>query len=273
MDEKSLIYDPESFLTSIEDNTKETIDEYMSQRTAEWEARGAAGKAVRSSSLGTCIRQAYYNYFVDRKGNKIEDLNVLKRMYMGFINEETQSRFLRKLPGKLHGIESIEQNQFPVHLKVEDDITCTATTDFVSELTHRDKSYFIPMELKSTELWKWNDFKFHNFHLKQILLWMYYAKEKLNLNVPYGILQYTKRSTMENKMVTIPCDTRFDKLGREIQNYDYWKPWLDNHVSTIKQSIQDGTLPERPTDIPKYICQSCDFLEMCNRSENIKQDT
>ena len=268
---KNLIYDPEAFLITLEEATKEHIGEYMDNRTAEWKARGK-DKAVRSSSLGTCIRQSYYGYFSDRQASPITDELARKRMYMGFINEETQAAFLKRMPGKLHGVESIEQNQFPVHLRIEDDITCTATTDFVHEYDYKDKLFYVPMELKSTELWKWDDFKYHPYHLKQILLWMYYAKEKLNLNVPYGVLMYTKRSTMENKYVTISCDTRFEKLGRETQKYDYWKPWLDNHVNEITESIQTNTLPVRPTDVPQYMCKSCNFLDLCNRNENIEQN-
>ena len=273
MDDRTLIYDPESFLLELENKTQEHIEDYMGKRTEEWVARGNDGKAIRSSSLGTCIRQAYYNYYHERKSDNITDLTILKRMYSGFINEETQSKYLLRMPGKLHGVESEEQNQFPIHLKTKDKIVCTATTDFVKEFTYRDQPYYIPMELKSTELWKWDDFKFHPYHLKQILLWVYYAKEKLKLNVPYAILLYTKRSTMANKYVVIPCDTRFDKLGREIQRYEYWLPYIKDTVNTVTKCIKKVELPDRPTDVPKYICQSCSFLEMCNKNENIKQNT
>ena len=174
------------------------------------------------------------------------------------------------MDGHLHDVESIEQNQFPVHIRVEEDVVCTATTDFVHEYDYKDKKYYVPMELKSTELWKWNEFKYHPYHLKQILLWMYYAKEKLNLNVPYGVLMYTKRSTMENKYVIISCDTRFEKMSREVQKYDYWKPWLDNHVSVIKSSINNNSLPERPTDVPQYLCKGCTYLDLCNRNANVE---
>ncbi len=100
---KNLIYDPEAFLITLEEATKEHIGEYMDNRTAEWKARGK-DKAVRSSSLGTCIRQSYYGYFSDRQASPITDELARKRMYMGFINEETQAAFLKRMPGKLHNM-------------------------------------------------------------------------------------------------------------------------------------------------------------------------
>ena len=270
MDIKDLVYDPESFLLELEAAKKKVMDDYMAARSAEWEARGKEENAIRSSSLGTCIRQAFYNYFTTRKAEPITDSLMQQRMYMGFINEETQGNFFKNMPGHLHGLDSVEQNQFPIHLNIKEDLVYTATTDFVHEYEYRKAKYYVPMELKSTELWKWKDFKYHPYHLKQILLWMYYAKEKLELNVPYGVLMYTKRSTMENKYVVISCDTRFEKLGREVQKYDYWKPWLDNHVATITNGILNEELPPRPTDVPTYICNSCSFQEYCNANKKTK---
>jgi len=264
---KNSIYDPESFLEGIEESCSAEITEYMNQRTEEWKARGK-NKAIRSSSLGTCIRQSYYGYYSKRESIPITDEVARRRMYMGFVNEETQAKILGRMPGHLHGVESIEQNQFPVHLNITENVTYTATTDFVHEYEYKDQQYYIPMELKSTELWKWKEFKYHPYHLKQILLWMYYAKEKLHLNVPYGVLMYTKRSSMENKYVVISCDTRFEKMSREVQKYDYWKPWLDNHVNTITSSILQETVPPRPTDVPQYICSGCTYLDLCNRNAN-----
>ena len=270
MDIKDLIYDPESFLVELEDAKKSTMDEYMAARSAEWEERGKSENAIRSSSLGTCIRQTFYNYFTERKATPITDLIMQQRMYMGFINEETQGTFLKRMPGHLHGLDSAEQNQFPIHLNIKEDVVYTATTDFVHEYSYKNEKYYVPMELKSTELWKWKDFKYHPYHLKQLLLWMFYAKEKLNLNIPFGVLMYTKRSTMENKYVIISCDTRFEKLSREVQKYDYWKPWLHEHVETITSSILNEELPARPTDVPVYICNSCSYLDYCNANKKTK---
>ena len=145
---KNSIYDPESFLEGIEESCSAEITDYMNQRTEEWKARGK-NKAIRSSSLGTCIRQSYYGYFSKRESTPISDEVARRRMYMGFINEETQAKILTRMPGHLHGVESIEQNQFPVHLNITEDVTYTATTDFVHEYTYKDQQYYIPMELKS----------------------------------------------------------------------------------------------------------------------------
>ena len=138
MSVKDLIYDPEHFLETLEQACSDEISTYMDARTEEWKARGK-DKAIRSSSLGTCIRQSYYGYFSERTSDPIEDIFARKRMYMGFVNEETQAKILGRMDGHLHGVESIEQNQFPVHIRVEEDVVCTATTDFVHEYDYRDK--------------------------------------------------------------------------------------------------------------------------------------
>ena len=75
---------------------------------------------------------------------------------------------------------------------------------------------------------------------------------------------------MENKYVIISCDTRFEKLSREVQKYDYWRPWLHDHVETITSSILNEELPARPTDVPVYICNSCSYLDYCNANKKTK---
>ena len=50
--------------------------------------------------------------------------------------------------------------------------------------------------------------------------------------------------------------------------FNYWKPWLDNHVNTITSSILNEGVPPRPTDVPQYICSGCTYLDLCNRNAN-----
>ena len=199
---KQLMSDPELFMDSLADSTEDVLDEEFALRFEEWKARGV-GKdhLVRSSSLGTCIRQAYYSYLQDVERTPVTDSLARRRMFMGFINEQTMGRIIDKMPGKVHGLDSAEQNKFPIHVELDADkpIGFAATTDFVKEFEDKDgKKYLIPMELKSTDIYKWKDFTFWKYHLKQLLLWVYIAKE-LGYNVPYAVLLYTRRSTMEMK--------------------------------------------------------------------------
>jgi|TARA_S200002703_G_scaffold137782_2_gene127760 CRISPR/Cas system-associated exonuclease Cas4 (RecB family) len=268
---KQLMSDPELFMDSLADSTEDVLDEEFALRFEEWKARGV-GKdhLVRSSSLGTCIRQAYYSYLQDVERTPVTDSLARRRMFMGFVNEQTMGRIIDKMPGKVHGLDSAEQNQFPIHVELDADkpIGFAATTDFVKEFEDKDgKKYLIPMELKSTDIYKWKDFTFWKYHLKQLLLWVYIAKE-LGYNVPYAVLLYTRRSTMEMKSCIISVDTKYFKMGRVAESWDHWRPYIHNLVDTLRSSSQSKSLPALPNDVPKYICSSCPHKPVCDRDEN-----
>ena len=268
---KQLMSDPELFMDSLADSTEDVLDEEFALRFEEWKAR-SVGKdhLVRSSSLGTCIRQAYYSYLQDVERTPVTDSLARRRMFMGFINEQTMGRIIDKMPGKVHGLDSAEQNQFPIHVELDADkpIGFAATTDFVKEFEDKDgKKYLIPMELKSTDIYKWKDFTFWKYHLKQLLLWVYIAKE-LGYNVPYAVLLYTRRSTMEMKSCIISVDTKYFKMGRVAESWDNWRPYIHNLVDTLRSSSQSKSLPALPNDVPKYICNSCPHKPVCDRDEN-----
>lgn len=268
---KQLMSDPELFMDSLADSTEDVLDEEFALRFEEWKARGV-GKdhLVRSSSLGTCIRQAYYSYLQDVERTPVTDSLARRRMFMGFINEQTMGRIIDKMPGKVHGLDSAEQNKFPIHVELDADkpIGFAATTDFVKEFEDKDgKKYLIPMELKSTDIYKWKDFTFWKYHLKQLLLWVYIAKE-LGYNVPYAVLLYTRRSTMEMKSCIISVDTKYFKMGRVAESWDHWRPYIHNLVDTLRSSSQSKSLPALPNDVPKYICNSCPHKPVCDRDEN-----
>ena len=268
---KQLLADPELFLTSLDTCTETVLDNEFAARFDEWKARGEGkGHLVRSSSLGTCIRQAYYSYLSDVERTPVTDPMARRRMFLGFVNENTMGRILSELPGKIHGLESIEQNQDPIHLEmdVEKKIGFAATTDYVMEYTSGDKKYLIPLELKSTGIYKWKDFTYWKYHLKQLLLWVYIAKE-LGYNVPYAVLLYTRTSTMEMKTCTIAVDTKYSKMGRVIESWEHWRPYIHDLVQTLRESARSNRLPEKPSDVPQYICNSCPHFAMCMRDENI----
>ncbi len=268
---KQLISAQELFLESLEAGTEEVLDEEFDARFEEWKARGE-GKdhMIRSSSLGQCIRQAYYSYLSDVPRSPVKDPLARRRMFQGFVNENTMGRIIDKMPGKIHGLDSAEQNQFPIHVEMDSDkpIGFAATTDFVKEFVDKDgTSYLVPMELKSTDIYKWKDFTYWKYHLKQILLWVYIAKE-LGYNVPYALLLYTRRSTMEYKYCMIAVDANYSRMGRVIEQWEHWKPYIHNLVHTLRVQSQSRTLPALPTDVPKYICKSCPHYPSCSRDEN-----
>jgi hypothetical protein len=263
---RKMVTDPGEFIKALEEGTEVVLDEEFDARFEEWKARGV-GKdhMVRSSSLGQCIRQAYYSYLSDVPRSPVSDPLARRRMFQGFVNETTMGRVIDKMPGKTHGLESIEQNQFPIHVELDADkpIGFAATTDFVKEFEDKDgNKYLIPMELKSTDIYKWKDFTYWKYHLKQILLWVYIAKQ-LGYNIPYALLLYTRRSTMEYKYCMIAVDTPYSRLDRVVENWDHWKPYIHDLVSTLRNSSQSRTLPALPTDVPKYICGSCPHRNIC----------
>tara|TARA_R100001015_G_C4621750_1_gene179017 strand:- start:1152 stop:1976 length:825 start_codon:yes stop_codon:yes gene_type:complete len=268
---KQLMTDPELFLEALHDSTESVLDEEFALRFEEWKARGEGRKhLVRSSSLGTCIRQAYYSYLSDVERTPVSDPLARRRMFMGFVNEQTMGRIIDKMPGKIHGLDSAEQNQFPIHVEMDADkpIGFAATTDFVKEFEDKDgNKYLIPLELKSTEIYKWKDFTYWKYHLKQLLLWVYIAKQ-LGYNVPYAILLYTRRSSMDMKHCIIPVDTKYSKMGRVIENYEHWQPYIHHLVDTLRNSSQSKQVPALPTDVPKYICASCPHKPVCDRDGN-----
>ena len=131
---KQLMTDPELFLDELDIATEATLDHEFDLRFEEWKARGSSN-LIRSSSLGTCIRQAYYSYFDNVERTPVSDPVARRRMFLGFVNEETMGRILERIPGKTHGLKSEEQNEFPIHLEMTSKakIEFGATTDFVKE--------------------------------------------------------------------------------------------------------------------------------------------
>jgi len=270
---KRMMTDPELFLEELEKATEETLDHEFAQRFKEWKARGAS-TLIRSSSLGTCVRQSYYSHFDNVERTPVSDPVARRRMFLGFVNEETMGRILERIPGTTHGLESKEQNEFPIHLEMtsKSNLEFGATTDFVKtyDVDHpdaKDNKAYIPLELKSTEVYKWKEFTYWKYHLKQLLLWIYIAKT-LGYYVPYGVLLYTRRSTMEMKTCMIPVDSKFAKMGRVIESYEHWKPYIQDVMIRLQDGILTKKVPEKPTDVPLYICKSCPHLRKCDNNMN-----
>ena len=265
---KQLIKNPDAFYEDLDSAVNEILDIEFDARFEEWKARGTDTQ-VRASSLGTCIRQAYYSFNDQAQRTPVTDPMARRRMYMGFVNEEIMGKIIDKIPGTTFGLTSVEQNSFPIHVEQKDDtdIHPAATTDFVKILEENNEKHYIPIELKSTDVYKWKDFTYWKYHLKQLLLWIYCAKEN-GLHVPYGILLYTRRSTMEMKSVIISVDTVYSKMGKVCESYDHWRPFIHDLVSRLKWSIREHTVPEKPTDVPQYICKTCPHLGKCLNDEN-----
>ena len=261
---KQILTNPESFIDNLNDCTEQILDIEFDARFEEWKARGS-DKQVRASSLGTCIRQAYYSFNEQAERTPVSDPLARRRMYMGFINEEIMGKIINLMPGHTHGLDSEEQNKFPIHVDLmnDEDIHCAATTDFVKEYEDKDGGkYYIPIELKSTDVYKWKEFTYWKYDLKQLLLWVYIAKQN-GLNVPYAMLVYTRRSTMDMKFCVISVDTLYSKMGKVVESYEHWFPFMDDLVNRLKWSIRNKQVPAMPTDVPQYICKTCPHLGKC----------
>jgi len=285
---EGLLIDPEILIANLIGESPDSdgrwcmdypINKYMQNRTDEWKARGNSN-SVRSSSLAVCSRQSYYSYFAEDVPEKEIDREGRKRMFLGQKLEDFFGEYLHEVvPGKVH----TEQNTFPINIEHPDNTTkinFRATTDFVMELeTATGTPAYIPIELKCTNLYKWNQFTYHDYHLEQLLLWVYYAK-LTGINVPYAMLLYVHgfyewyksrihKKVYDVKPIIISVDTDFKKLGRTIERFDRWMPYLDAKVAAIKANIKNKTLPELPKPMPlKYICESCAFRAACLLDRN-----
>ncbi|MEM3062958.1 MAG: hypothetical protein QW303_05380, partial [Nitrososphaerota archaeon] len=233
-----IVKDPEIFLTLLDNELANSVQSVLEAKSEEWAKRNPVG-TVSGSSFSVCDRQAWYKYHTS--DNVSTPDNFTKKLFwLGFMYERAIQDILTKLPGKLH----VNQNSFPLNMHHPEikDITFSATTDFVKEYADEDKTYYIPIEIKSTQLYKWKDFTYQPAHLRQLLLWIYYAK-KHKLNVPYGILKYIQRSDFDTKTVVISVDTPFKKIGRVIESFEVYEPYLEKKINTMVENITKKTLP------------------------------
>lgn len=275
---KKLIADPEVFITELEGTISKYIDKYMEDRSAEWANRGDS-KTIRSSTFGTCIRRAYYDYFTAKDQKVVTDRAAKERMFMGFLGEELMERYFTEFTWSKEGITGhTKQNEFPVHLDSPNntpDIKFAATTDFVHEIDIDGVKYYIPMELKTTQISKWFGFRNWKHQLLQLMTWIYIGKE-LNLNIPYGVLVYTKDlfswyNPHQIKVNLISVDTPFRKTDRIIEDFNVWKHYLAARRQELIDAITTETLPAMPTDVPTYICNDqCPFKNICYSNINYK---
>lgn len=264
-DQKRLVKDPEAFLGALEAELDAHVTRVLGERTEEWSARNPAG-VVSGSTLATCMRQAWYRRY--QAGSAIhpsDDEATQHALWLGFVFEELLGGLLEAIPGKLHK----EQNEFPVHLVHPDTslATLSGTTDFVKEVEVEGKSYYIPIEVKSTQRYNWQTFEYEERHLHQLMLWIYYAKIQ-KLNVPYGILYYIQRSSFRRKWVVVLVDTVFRRYEKNVIDFDLYAPYMEKKIQTLLHHLETNTLPSFPKSIPKYICQSCTFLDWCYTNYN-----
>jgi len=267
---KQLIKDPEHFIVELEESLRKYIDKVMADKSAEWANRGDA-KTIRSSNFGTCIRRSYYDYFSQKDQKIITGQSDKERMFLGFIGEDIMHEYFKEfLWSKVDITGHTKQNVFPVHLNSPNnppDIRFVATTDFVHEVTIDGVRYYIPMELKTTQLAKWAGFRHWKHHLMQILTWIYIGKEQ-DLNIPYGVLVYCKNlfdwyKPLEIKVNLISVDTPFRKTDRIIEEYNVWKHYISARRQELIEGIQNKTLPVMPIDVPIFICNQCPFKTQC----------
>lgn len=261
-----LISNPELFIKTLEASFDNYIQKKLSEKSDEWYQRN--NDCVSGSSLSVCSRQAWYFYFLNKQTKVNGDYGKVasRRMFYGFLSEFIHELVLKDSQGELEFVTfHMAQGEFPVTQRYEvDGVVFSATTDFVLEYSRGREPFYIPLELKTTSIKLWNKFTHFEHHVKQLMLWIHYAKKK-GLNIPYGIIKYDHFTEADTKFVIINCDIQSHPFG---VYYDYVKSasYLDSVVNTLARNIRENTLPDVPHDVPEYRCRMCMFRELCKEN-------
>ena len=293
------IQNPNLFVKDLNKSVEIHIKNNEILKSAEWKARND-GTKVSGSIFSQCLRKAWFAYFTPPSDGEFS-IEARKRMYLGYINEEILLGAMKGDPANMDVTVHHEQNVLPVNITItRDDVLLSSTTDFVLEYpqeclvcegtgktgAHPDepcsqcnpvysgkqKSIFIPLEVKSTEAsdyrpakkW-WEEFSGYDSHRRQILQWMYYAKEN-GMNVPFGVLFYSRRSNYDCKeFIFLDAEEApFSPTGdSRIEVYRDWIPEVEKRIGEIVHSIKNKTIPTFPTDVAKWMCDSCSFKPDC----------
>jgi hypothetical protein len=258
-----LINNPELFIKTLETEFDKYVQKKLTEKSDEWFQRN--NDCVSGSALSVCARQAWYYYHLNQKTRFNGDYGktASRRMFYGFLSEFIHELVLKESKDNLEFVTlHMLQGEFPVTQRIEvNNITFSATTDFVLEYVDSNQSFYIPLELKTTSIKMWNKFTHFEYHVKQLMLWIHYAK-KQNLNIPFGILKYDHFTEADTKFVIVNCDIQAHPIG---VYYDYVKSakYLDELVNSLAEKINKKTLPDIPHDVPEFKCRICLFRELC----------
>ena len=265
------IKNPSLFIKDLNKSVEIHIKNNEILKSAEWKARND-GTKVSGSIFSQCVRKAFYAYFTPPSDGEFS-IEARKRMYLGYINEEILLGAMKGDPANMDVTVHHEQNVLPVNITItRDDVLLSSTTDFVLEYPQEGGNIYVPLEVKSTEAsdyrpakhW-WAEFTGYDSHRRQILQWMYYAKEN-GMNVPFGVLFYSRRSNYDCKeFIFLDAEEApFSPAGdSRIEVYRDWIPEVEKRIGEIVHSIKNKTIPVFPTDVPKWLCDSCSFKTDC----------
>ena len=275
------IKNPNTFIKDLNRSIERHIKANEISKSAEWKARND-GTKVSGSIFSQCVRKAFYAYFTPPSDGEFS-IEARKRMYLGYINEEILLGAMKGDPANMDVTVHHEQNVLPVNITItRDDVLLSSTTDFVLEYQSSSvetdtepksgESIYVPLEVKSTEAsdyrpakkW-WDEFSGYDSHRRQILQWMYYAKEN-GMNVPFGVLFYSRRSNYDCKeFIFLDAEEApFSPTGdSRIEVYRDWIPEVEKRIGEIVHSIKNKTIPVFPSDVPVWLCNSCSFKGDC----------
>lgn len=268
---KEYIRDPEVLIQQVYNSVQYLQDKRQQSATEEWQQRNS-DNVIGASTNARCPRRSYYTYFADDKSvlEKEFSPNIMEWMYLGLLLEEMLYESLGDIVKDAKKIH-IAQNEFPVHMvspTSTEDMIWAATTDFVLEFELNEVPYYIPIELKSTQLKKWDEFKYHDYHLRQLGIWVQNAKEQ-ELNVPYALLVYVgdlwnRYKKHEVKITCLQVDTKFRKISKtNLVDWEDYRHGMSARREELRECISTKSLPPMPKDVDNYYCNDCPFKSQC----------
>lgn len=281
------------FVAHMEDALSKFYKETLKSSTLMWHKRNS-GDTISGSGFAKCLRLCYYRWFDENRehkdpafGDKL-DIKSQRNMFHGLMVEEWVIGALKQfgLPGG--SLVHKEQDCHPVvltHAVTGDNgvvITRSAANDMVVECMDGKDRYYIPFECKTTDrtftsrrpgfskqwlnpdTW-WSEFKGYYEHKRQLMQWIWLAHRN-EMKVPFGILFYQRRGTLETKYIVIAVDS--DNLERfagatEVIDYYNHDEELSQRNTEMTNAIWFKQLPTYDHTISAKVCQSCMYRKQC----------
>lgn len=282
----------QEFVAHMESALSRFYKETLKASTVMWHKRNS-GDTISGSGFAKCLRLCYYRWFdKDREhkdpafGDKL-DIKSQRNMFHGLMVEDWVIGALKQfgLPGG--SLVHKEQDAPPVVLTdtvTENgvEITRSAANDMVVECMGGKDRYFIPFECKTTDRtftsrrpgsakewvnpdkW-WLEFCGYDEHKRQLMQWIWLAR-KNNMVVPFGILFYQRRGTLETKYIVIAVDAvnldRFNGAS-EIVDYMMYEERMDIRNLEMVNALGYKVLPPYDPTISSKLCDSCVYKKQC----------
>lgn len=257
--------------------------------TEQWQKRNS-GNTISGSGFAKCLRLCYYRWFDTNRehkdpafGDKL-DITSQRNMFHGLLVEEVVIKAITMfgLPGG--SLVHKNQDSPPVVLTdIAGDITRSAANDCVLECMDEQGKYFIPFECKTTDRtfgrrdstgkfisaddW-WKSFKGYIEAKRQLMQWIWLA-HKNEMRVPFGVLYYQRRGTLETKYIIVAVHEdnlyKFDGVT-EVLSYYAHEDELTARNNELVFSIEHKQEPAYDPEISQNLCKSCLYLKQCKET-------